>query len=87
MSVFVYMGIVRHDGDIVGHFIPWSMGKLYLNMWLVSSDMLWTFTNTTTYKLILGGFVGVVVLDYYQRKERFKMDCRACEGDCVIVAV
>lgn len=45
--------------------------------------MLWTFTNTTRYKPILGGFVGVAVLDYYQQKERLKMDCRACEGDCV----
>lgn len=45
--------------------------------------MLWTFTNTTRYNPILGGFVGVVVLDYYQQKERLKMDCRACEGDCV----
>ena len=58
------------------------MGQLYLKLWLVSSDMLWTFTNTTRYKPILGGFVGVVV-DYYQQKERFKMDCRACKGDCI----
>lgn len=30
MSVFVYMGIVGHDGDIVGHFRPWSMGQTVL---------------------------------------------------------
>ncbi len=43
MSVFEHMGIVGHDGDIVGHFIPWSMGKLYLNMWLVSSGIFMDF--------------------------------------------
>ena len=52
VSIFVYMGIVGHDGDIVGHFRSWSMGKLYLNMWLVSFGILWTFTNIKPYKPI-----------------------------------
>lgn len=87
MSVVAHMGIVGMMGYYGGFQIMEHGGKLYLNMWFVSSDMLWTFANTILYKSILGGFVGAVVLDYYQRKASLKMDCRACEGDCIIGAV
>ena len=61
MSIFVHMGIVDHDDDIVGHCRMQNIGKLYLKFTLVSFDILWTFTNTTPYRL----FCGCGVNGYY----------------------
>lgn len=56
---------------------------MYLKLWLVSSDILWTFTNITLHKPILDVFFGAMVLG---EKKALKWIVERVRG-FVIVAV